>query len=332
MFCSEKCQQTAMNEFHQFECNVADNPKMRIDFTMRLLVKCLNIFDYNVVEFRKFVEKNKKPVTVFDFDFSKPDDENNLKNMILVMLSVQNNAAYCKIIMVAMGKEIQDFVGCHPKLKQLWKDHGKFLNEMLAKLIYPIASLTHMSAFFSKDINLPTETCLGKLQEKMKPKPARERMYEQNAGQGLYPAFCILNGSCDPNVFVVSASNNLVWIVSKPIPAGSQLFCKYTQPFFNCGSASYRQNLFKQAYGFTCSCEACRLDWPKLSGLQAVDPNFKYNANQTLSDHEVAKENIKRNIEYIERNYKHNRPTKEVYTSIDYNMYEFSSMAKPAWY
>ncbi|KAG4075380.1 hypothetical protein HA402_003171 [Bradysia odoriphaga] len=332
MFCSEKCQRTAMNEFHQFECNVHGNPTMKIDFHLRLLMKCLNVFDYNVPEFQKFVEKNRKPVTVFDFDFSDPEEAMSLKNAILVMLSIQNNAPYCKILVSIMGSEIRDFVSCHAKLKQLWENHGKFLNEMLAKLIFPVTLLTHMSAFFSKEINLPTETRLGRLQKERKPKPAREKMFEQNSGQGLYPAFCLLNGSCDPNVFVVSASNKLVWIVAKPIPAGSQLFCKYDQPFYNSGPASRRQGLFKQSYGYTCCCEACLYDWPRLSALEAVDPSFKYNDNQTLSNHEEAVENIRKNIEYIEKNYKHNRPTKEVYTSIDYNMYEFSSLAKPAWY
>lgn len=332
MFCSDKCQQNAMNEFHQYECNIIDNPKMKLDFTLRLLIKCLNIFDNDVSEFQKFVEGNEKPATVFDFDFSNPDDPMYLKNMILVMLSVQNNAAYCKILMLAMENEIQDFIDCHDNLKQLWTNDSNFLNEMLDKLSFPITFLTHMSAFFSKDINLPTETSLGKLQKLLKPKSAREKMYEQNAGQGLYPAFCLLNGSCDPNIFVVSVSNKLVWIVSKPTPAGSQVFCRYTQPFYNCGSVSYRQKMLNQSYGFRCCCSACRSNWPKLCELASVDPKFKYNDDQAMSTHEKAKNNIKKNIDYIEKNYKYNCPTKEVYSSIDYNLYEFSTMAKPAWY
>lgn len=234
--------------------------------------------------------------------------------------------------MQALGSEIKEFVNCHSKLKELWKNHSRFLNEMLGKLIYPISFLSHMSIFFTNAVNLPSETYFGKFQERMKPIPNRKNLYEENAGQGFYPALCLLNGSCDPNMHVISVGNKLAWIVSKPISAGSQIFRKYVQPFYNCGPASYRQDSINKSYGYRCCCPACKFDWPRFSGLKALDPNFEYNNNQTISTHDVAKENIKKNIEYIEKNYEHNRPTKEVYLCIDYNLYEFSSLAKPAWY
>lgn len=308
---------------HQFECNVASTTGMKINFHVKLLLRCLNVFDYNVPELQRFVKAHQKPVTVFDFDMSKLEEPMFSKNSILMILSVQNSATHCKHLADAMAEETRAFINKHPRLRMLWDDHKSFLNEMLQRVMFPVTLLTNMSAFFSKEINIsPT------LEDK--PTSSGNQMFEQNCGQGIYPAYSLLNTCCDPNIFAVSVGKKLAWIVSRPIPAGSQLFCKYDQPFYSFGPASRRQAIFDNSYGFVCTCDACRNDWPTLPQLTAIDPSFQY--NQTLSTHEEAEKNIKKNNEYIEKNYNPNRPTKEVFSSIEYNMQEFALLAKPAWY
>lgn len=332
MFCSEKCRKTAMNEFHQFECNVHDNPELKITFTLRMLLKCINVFDGDVKALQSFVEKNKKHVTVFDFDFSNPEDPMYDKNMILVTLSVRNNAHYCKLMTSAMGGETRAFINHHPKLKEMWRQHAPFLNKMLEKLFIPTTFLTHMSVWFSKEVNVTTASALGQIQSMMMPNTRREKLREGNAGEGLYPAHCVSNGSCDPNVYVVSVGNKIAWIVSKPTPVGSELTHKYIEPFYNLGPAANRQNQFVSYFGYKCDCEACKNDWPRLDAMKPIDGKFEYRSINALSTPMQAKERIKKNIAYIEKNYVPNRPTKEVYTTIDYNLYEFSSLTKPAFY
>lgn len=74
MFCNENCMKKALNEFHQFECGIHDNPVFEKDYSclpniLRMIVKCNSLFNYNKKEMEKFLTSNQTP---FDFDLSDP--------------------------------------------------------------------------------------------------------------------------------------------------------------------------------------------------------------------------------------------------------------------
>ncbi|KAG4078961.1 hypothetical protein HA402_010913 [Bradysia odoriphaga] len=93
----------------------------------------------------------------------------------------------------------------------------------------------------------------------------------EKIGNCLLPFGGLLNHSCDPNIFWVSANEKFVFIVAKPIRAGEQLFICYRKTFLEEPLASRQKALLEQ-YGFKCDCLACKLNYqPKTSianGLQ----------------------------------------------------------------
>lgn len=332
MFCSDDCQQKAMKDFHQFECNLPANPKMSIDYPIRMIVKCLSIFNFNIAELKKFLEKNSKQVTLFDFDFSDPSDNMYEKNMILVALSIRNTASYLKMGKMIVRSETSAFVSRHPKLQELWSKHAGFLNELMEKAFVALSPISHLSAWFSKDVNLAVTSLKDAMIKKINVNPARAGMHQENVGQGMYPFFASLNGSCDRNVSSVCVSNKVLSIVCRPIKAGSQLFRMNSEPFYNHGPAAARRAQIQQMFGYWCDCEPCKKDWPTYEGLRAVDPFFQYRNAQTFSSHKEARETVARNNVYVDANYIESDPTQEVCITIDNNSFELNGLARPAFY
>jgi SET domain len=331
MFCSGKCQEKAKKEFHQFECNVSGNPDLNFSYYLRAVVKCLRVFDYNVDELKKFLELNKKIITVFDFDSSDPNDPSYEKNMILSTFSVQNSVLPMKLGMNMVLLESNRFISCHPKLKELWKKHGTFLNGLLEKS-FACFFISCIGAWFSKDVNIAVDSIQNEFLKKQNSFPMRPGMRQENVGQGVFPFFSSLNSSCDRNVVNVSVGNKMIMYICRPIKSGSQLFRMYSEPFYNLGPAAVRRVQVKQTAGIWCDCEACKNDWPTYEGLRAVDPFFQYENARSFSTHEVAMKTVERNNAYLDKNFVENKPTQEVYITIDNNVFELNGLTRSSFY
>lgn len=331
MFCSKKCQKNATNEFHQFECNIKGNPDIGVFDPLRMVLKCLNLFDYNVEELQKFVDEHKNPVTILDV--GNPNDPMYQKNMILVALSIRNAAAQFKMSKNMVPTMTSAFIKQHAKLQQLWSKHGIFLDSLLERFLLPSSQYGAVFSWFSRDINQPAESMKEKLMENLFKHESMQEMHRENIGSGLYPVSSgLLNGSCNSNIYAVGVSNKLALIVSRPVLAGDQIFRKNSETFYFCGPAGRRQENTRQHFGYICDCEACKYNWPLLANLKLSDPSFNEDHIEVLSSFQQAKENIKKNNAYIEKFYKVNQPTLEVYMTIDNNIFEYFAAAKPSFY
>lgn len=322
MFCSGKCLLASFIEVHHFECN--DDPEVIPN--MRLMLKYLSIFDGSVVELKKFLAENTKPVTVFDFDFSDPNDPKRGKNLMLVELSMRNMSTVAESLSYEVADENKSLIHRHSKLKELLGQSETFHDELLRKLFVLSMISEGLSVFASKHINLMDEDLdeTGNL--------SLGNICSEFVGIGTFPAFSLLPASCDCNITCVDVSNKLVWVANKPIPAGAQLFRKNSSQFYTAGRAARRSERIELHLAADCDCEACEHDWPTLDGLHAVDPNFTDQPLRSLSKPPQAKENVEKYFEYIQKNYQHNKPTQEVYISI-YNLaLELQALAKPSFY
>lgn len=332
MFCSDECQQAAQKDFHQFTCKAPDsNPKMLMDFPLRLLVHVLSMFNYNVPYLAKFLKRNRNKVTVFDFDCSKPDDPMHLKNMLLAILSVRCMGGIPLTTRIILRNSYLAFINTHPKLRELWDKHDRFLKMLLEKLFFVATLLTQNTAHSSKRINLKAESVMEKSEEMFKHSRGSGNV-EDVVGAAIYPAFILLNGSCDNNVLFKYISNKIVWIVCKPMVAGEQIFRQYYMAFCDFGPAEERQIYLEREFGYRCDCEACTKNWPLLMNLPRIDMTFKYSDNKLFVSHEVAKANIEKNNAYIEKYFKPHRPFREVHLSIANNYTNYVSLTKPAYY
>lgn len=320
-----------MKEFHQFECNVNGNPELNMGYPLRMVVKCLSLFDFKVEELKKFLDSNKKVVTIFDFDFSNPNDPMYEKNQVLSSISLQNTVVFMKMGKTLIRAESNRFANKHPKLKELWRKHESFLNELLEK-VFTSFYITNIGAWSSKEVSLPAAGFYEELMQQMSLHPQRPGMHQENVGQGVFPFFALLNSSCDRNVANIVVGNKLITYACRPIKSGSQLFRMYVEPFYNFGPATQRRAKLKQEGGFWCECEACKNDWPTYEGLRAVDPFFQYETPRTFSSQDTAKKTVARNNAYIDQNFIENSPTQEVYMTIDNNVFELNGLTRPSFY
>lgn len=325
MFCSEKCCAAATNEVHHLECNNKSDP---LDFhpCMRLLLKYLNIFDGDVLQLQKFLRENSKPVTIFDFDFSDPDDPMRAKNLMLVELSMRNTSKQLEKLFPIHRARNAVYISRHPKLKELWRQHGHFLEGLLRRLFLPSHVSRCLEVYAAKPINLPAKSFADKYCMDF------NGLHSDIAGIGMFPASSLLNSSCDSNIDLMTVSNKLAWVVRKPIPAGAQLTGEYNAQFYASGPAANRRQELEALFGFICDCDACEHDWPTLKRLEAVDPEFTRQSTDLKATQRQAKENVEKYFGYIEKNHQHSKPTKEVYDCILSLPRLFIALTKPTFY
>ncbi|KAG4077048.1 hypothetical protein HA402_016035 [Bradysia odoriphaga] len=273
MYCSTECMTKDKNKFHQYECGINDNPEdQHIDFNpLKIFVHILDQFDGNVAEMKKFLDANRKPKTVFDFDFSNKDDPMFEKNMILATLSM-SHAMNC----AEMGRfhcltTHHRFIVKHPKLLSLWMSPQKqYLDELLCKFLDVEDVKGLVSCFVEIDINLK-EDGYDLIDAKTDTATKVDNTYINRVASVIDPYLSLLNQSCFPNVSVKFVNNKHVWIVIRPVKAGEQLFMfrgpgiKYVTPRVQ------RQQMMLEYFGFRCDCDGCVNNWPTQQKMKRLN-------------------------------------------------------------
>ena len=90
----------------------------------------------------------------------------------------------------------------------------------------------------------------------------------QEVGIAVRPTAALLNHSCWPNTVRCSTGNNVVIMASFTIQPGDEVTDIYTETFHEM-STEYRQAKCR-SYKFTCTCQACKEDWPLLQDLPSA--------------------------------------------------------------
>ena len=146
---------------------------------------------------------------------------------------------------------------------------------------------------------------------------------------GSYLFSSMLNHSCDPNVKRLFVSNKNVLYVCKPIKKGSEIFKSYSE--FSTSTKAERKPILEWKLERSCTCTACKKDWPTIDRLPAVDSSFKCDSQKSFASHKQSKKTIARNNAYVDKNYKENNPTREVYITIHNNLLELYRVARPSF-
>lgn len=89
---------------------------------------------------------------------------------------------------------------------------------------------------------------------------------DHGIGLGVYPAFSLVNHSCDPNVVRHNYGKCVIFRSVRRIPKGEQLTDSYG-PHFVSDTLSLRTDVLKARFRFNCICSACRLDYPTQQNL-----------------------------------------------------------------
>ena len=84
-----------------------------------------------------------------------------------------------------------------------------------------------------------------------------------NIHTGLFPTLCLLNHSCDNNVYKYFAGNTVVVVAHKNIAAGEEVTEEYF-PSVQAFPRDHRRVWLMEHYWFDCGCQACDKDMPTL--------------------------------------------------------------------
>ena len=90
----------------------------------------------------------------------------------------------------------------------------------------------------------------------------------QEVGLALRPTAALLNHSCWPNTVRCSTGHKVVIMASATIHPGEEVTDIYTETFHQL-ARGHRQAACR-SYKFTCSCRACREDWPVMKDLPSA--------------------------------------------------------------
>ena len=83
---------------------------------------------------------------------------------------------------------------------------------------------------------------------------------------GLFPTLCLLNHSCDNNVYKYFAGNTVVVIAHKNILEGEEVTEEYF-PSVQVFPKDQRRIWLMEHYWFDCQCYACDKDMPQLQTM-----------------------------------------------------------------
>lgn len=292
MFCSNLCL-TIANRFHHIECqHIEINPDIEniiYEVPHRVVFEALGVFG-RIEKLQKFCEDNSKMKTPYDFDLSDPNDSFREHKMLQLMSSLQRNS---------IPENMKSMMNRHVKLMQSITSnakHQKFLGNFMRK---------QMEIIITNSFGLTSK-------------------YDGDIGSGIFALASYFNHSCAPNITRITVENKLVFVASRPIEKGQQLFVCYRSNFM-ASPKPERQLELQNSYRFKCSCEACYKNYPTLYELPSTDVNFS-EPSQAIASAESAKIEFQANCNYINKHIE-SFPNFEICTLMDRNRLLLESLA-----
>jgi hypothetical protein len=215
MYCGEKCLQDDLS--HLYECHLMPvfirNSCLHASF--RYFFTALSTCNDSIEELKELIEeaeKFEKPVTVFDFDFSKMSENEKKKKLIQIM--------YC-----GYRKETENFMSKSKITRDLiinvFEFYGTFIppkfklnQEFIIKLMIRIWEIQGKNAFSFK-IMIPKKTTNF------------VSACEYFSGISMCPGLSLLSHSCAPNVTRFTVGKKFALFVTRNVQKGQQLFVSY---------------------------------------------------------------------------------------------------------
>lgn len=211
MFCSIDCCNQAFKRYHKYECSVMDQllKSGSIHMPLRQLFISLSVFDGLIEKLEKFFKENEsRSATVFDFDLTAEDAEND-KNLLLALRSMIKSSQIFEL------EEYEEILKNHAQLKDIWMNHKEFIRSFLQRQCQ-ICDLNVHGVFSGSSRKIDScdpSTIFSSLQHAI--------------GTGTLLFGCLTNHSCANNVFRIYVDGNVAYSVCRPIAKGSQLFDCY---------------------------------------------------------------------------------------------------------
>lgn len=212
MFCSSECSRKAHTKYHKYECSVMSQllKSGSVNIALRIFFIAFSAFEGSIENLENFMIENEKNIsTVFDFDFSDENNDENVKNYLKCLNSLSRSTKTFSLQAHA------DILTSHPVLDATWKSHEDFIRRFLQRQCQINDLYFHgiFSGHLKRNISADPSSIFRDLQ--------------QSIGSGWFPFCSLINHSCAPNVERIYVEGKVVLVACRPITAGSQLFDCY---------------------------------------------------------------------------------------------------------
>ena len=275
MFCSEKCKNEAWNEYHEYECLIAQKTDIEgpLAFVIKVLLKILkkagsiDKLKADLEEIDKNPEKIEEKYSSGVFDSQYWPNFFNL-HMIYnydseVMKSCSEQSAY---ILYYLGAETNIFGDKLITVSDFLKnENALFIGALISRIIF----LSMTNGFKITEVIDALDRGLWGDRE------SNQRYNEFGIGIAFFSS--LFNHNCESDVIHITNDEGQILLYAvRPIKKGSQVFLRY------CGYSAIHDKSRRQEdlknQNFICNCNACTENWPTI--------------------HELPKSNIVNNMEY----------------------------------
>lgn len=203
MYCSKQCLTNALKDFHAYECPMVDllHKSGVMQMAMIIFFQAISIFDGSISDLEKsFNEIEGSSHSVYDFDFTDPENQINGKNYLISLLCLARNDKDYR------NDSPEKLFQVHTELSNMWKTHEAFIRKFTLRILQIGDSNFHGICGWSL------------------------RKYDQvpqMIGIGCYPFISLVNHGCAPNVNRIYVEDKMMLLVERPIRKGEQLFDCY---------------------------------------------------------------------------------------------------------
>lgn len=259
MFCSEECKKKVA----LFHLNDGTNEAYTEEFARLTLKMLFEAFrTAGGVDDALELLKDSEDKTIFDFDFSNPEDPNKDKNK-LIALNGLGKRTKCHEMIEIKPDQLLDISPINEK-KRTAQERKSLLNFIIGQF----------------------EICVSNTVS-----------HQDLDHLGIFLFKSLINHSCAPNLMFLRFNDKVFSMVCRPIKAGEQVLSFYSVQAGFQSKADRHKHL--QNYKFTCECEACINDWPQQ--FPRKDPLFVEPKLVAVPQAE-AFEQFKKNCKYIDKN------------------------------
>jgi hypothetical protein len=204
MHCNEECFRNNLGQAHFLECHLMPLFIMKTTThnVFRSFFTALSICNYSIDELKELIEETEayaKPITVFDFDFSKMTQREKNKKLIQVM--------YCghRIVKDNLTHAIEFAFTRNAIIAAMYEANREFIVKFITRL-YEVQAQNCYE--FSQGIPKLGSTTVC-------------------AGDCMCPGLTLFNHSCSPNVHRVVVGKKFALMVIRKVYEGEQLFDCY---------------------------------------------------------------------------------------------------------
>lgn len=197
MFCSKECMAAAQESYMKNGKKIGCH-----NLEQRMMFKCLSVFGGDINKLKQMMEDPElSQKTVFDFDFSNPDDYHFL--LAINSMSLEMN----------FGPNLVPYAAYHPALQLFNSLEGKAVGIACLMKFYRVLSLNLFG--------------IGSAIPSTHPLLSRQFIKLKNIANGLFVFGSRLKHSCAANIDRVSVDGKVAYVVKLPVAKGEQLFINY---------------------------------------------------------------------------------------------------------